>query len=405
VSSSHRPSVVRRRQAFVAERLDAAIIGAGPYGLSIAAHLRDRAARVFGAPMETWRTRMPPDMLLRSDWSETSFSAPGDAGTIDRWAAATGEPREEPIPLQKFLRYAEWFRGEFVRDQDGADVVSVEPASSGYRLATAQGDEVEAAHLVVAIGAVPFAYAPPPLTDAIGEGVRFATDLQDYAAYRSRRVVVVGGGQGGLESAALAARAGAEVEMIIRSRLHWFAAREPHTHRGPIRRRLYRLAYPVVGYGPPPLNRLVLHPDLFARLPQPLRRRVTARVLRAGGSPWLRPALDLVKITEGVAVTAVDRRDGAMRIGLSDGSSREADAILVAAGFRFAADRVSFLPPEIGDRIALEDGWPVLDRWFRSSEKTVLFVGFAAAHRFGPIVRFIPGTRFAAPRVRELFTR
>ena len=36
---------------------DVAVIGAGPYGLSLAAHLRARGAdiRVFGFPMQSWR--------------------------------------------------------------------------------------------------------------------------------------------------------------------------------------------------------------------------------------------------------------------------------------------------------------------------------------------------------------
>ena len=104
--------------ARVAERLDIAIVGAGPYGLSVAAHLRGRRVRTFGEPMETWRTRMPPDMLLRSDWKETSLSAPREAGTIDRWAREASEEREEPIPLQKFLRYADWFRRTFTPEGD-----------------------------------------------------------------------------------------------------------------------------------------------------------------------------------------------------------------------------------------------------------------------------------------------
>jgi cation diffusion facilitator CzcD-associated flavoprotein CzcO len=388
----------------VPERVDVAIVGAGPYGLSVAAHLRQRRTRTFGDPMETWRTRMPDDMLLRSDWDETSFPAPGEPATIDRWVRETGEPREEPIPLAKFLRYAAWFRENFVGDVDAAMVSMVERSSKGahgFRVTTDAGDEVDARAVVLAVGAVPYAYAPPPLADA--DGVRFATDLQDYEAYRSRSVVVVGGGQGGLESAALAARAGADVELVVRSKLRWFTDREPHRPRGPLERRLYRLAYPVVGYGPPPLNRLVLHPDLLARLPAVVRRRLTARVLRAGGSPWLRPAVDgVVRITEGCAVTGVEHRNGVTRLALSDGSVREADAVIVAAGFRFALDRLSFLSPEVRGGIELHEGWPLLDRWFRASDPNLLFVGFAAANRFGPLVRFIRGARFAAPRVGEL---
>jgi NADPH-dependent 2,4-dienoyl-CoA reductase/sulfur reductase-like enzyme len=355
--------------------------------------------------METWRTRMPPDMLLRSDWNETSFSAPGGAGTIEHWAKATDEPREEPIPLQKFLRYATWFERTFAGDVDPSPVASVERAPHGFRLTSESGDEVDAGAVVVAVGAVPFAYAPSPLNEAIGDRVRYATDHHDYGSYRSRRVLVVGGGQGGLESAALAARAGADVELVVRSRLHWFADREPHKPRGRLRQRLYRLAYPVVGYGPPPLNRLVLHPDLLASLPEAFRRRLTARVLRAGGSPWLRPSLEQVRVTEGTTVEDVARRNGAIRVTLTDGSEREADVTIVAAGFRFDLSRLSFLSPHIRAGIRLDEGWPVLDRWFRSTERNIVLAGFAAAHRFGPIVRFIPGTRFAAPRVRELFER
>ena len=274
------------------EQLDVAIVGAGPYGLSVAAHLPERRVRVFGDPMHTWRTRMPPDMLLRSDWEETSLSAPNNAGTIDVWAREVGEPRQNPIPLQTFLRYADWFRGRFVRENDPSNVAELDRAGNTYRLSTAAGEEFDARKVVLAVGVTAFSYAPPPFRDALGDGVRFAIDPQDYAAHRGRRVIVVGGGQGGLESAALAARSGAEVELILRSRLHWFAEREPYTPRGPVRQRLYRLAYPVVGYGPPPLNRLALHPELFAFVPKQLRRRLARRILRAGGSPWLRAQVD-----------------------------------------------------------------------------------------------------------------
>ena len=387
------------------ERLDVAVVGAGPYGLSVAAHLQGRRVSTFGLPMETWRTRMPPDMLLRSDWKETSLSAPGGAGTIDRWAREAGEEREEPIPLQKFLRYADWFRRTFAPAGDPAEIASLERAPKGYRLTTAAGDEVEAGSVVVAVGAIPFAHAPPPFSEAMGDRVTFATELQDYERYRDRRVVVVGGGQGGLESATLAVEAGADVELVIRSQLRWFADREPHRPRGPLRQRLYRIAYPVVGYGPPPLNRLALHPDLFALFPKPARRLLSERILRAGGSPWLRSKVErMVRVTEGIAVLAIES-NGAVRLHLSDDSVRDADAVIVATGFRFSLDRLGFLSPDLRSRITVEDGWPVLDRWFRSTEKGVLFVGFAAEHRFGPIARFIPGTKFTANRVREALTR
>ena len=390
------------RGASAPEQLDVAIVGAGPYGLSVAAHLTRGRVRTFGEPMQTWRTRMPPDMLLRSDWEETSLSAPGDSGTIDVWAREAGEPRQNPIPLQTFLRYADWFRGRFVSENDPSDVAELDRAGGTYRLATTAGDELDARKLVLAVGVTAFSHAPPPFRDALGDGVSFAIDPQDHGARHGRRVIVVGGGQGGLEAAALAARSGAEVELILRSRLHWFAEREPYTHRGPVRQRLYRLAYPVVGYGPPPLNRLALHPELFAYVPKQLRRRLARRILRAGGSPWLRAQVDgKVDITEERTVETLERREGGLRLGLSDGSAREADAVILSTGFRFSLDRLAFLSPAVRAGIAVRDGWPVLDRSFRSSDPDLFFVGYAAEDRFGPISRFVPGTRFTAHRVRE----
>jgi FAD-dependent urate hydroxylase len=386
----------------VADQLDVAVIGAGPFGLSVAAHLAHRRVRAFGRPMETWRTRMPPDMRLRSDWDETNLSAPGDRGSIDAWAQAVGEPREEPIPLQKFLRYADWFRETLVPENDPSDVAQLERGGGVFRVTTAAGAEADARDVVVAVGVTPFPHAPPPFDAFIGDGVSFAIDRQDYEAYRGRRVTVVGGGQGGLEAAALARRAGAEVEIIIRSQLRWFTDREPYKPRGRLQQRLYRLAYPVVGYGPPPLNRLALHPDAFAALPEPARRAVARRILRAGGSPWVRDQIEgKVTVTEGTSVQRLERIDDGLRLSLSDGTGRVAAAVVVSAGFRFGLDRLAFLSPAVRDAVAVREGWPVLDRHFRSSDPHLLFVGFAAERRFGPIARFVNGSRFSAYRVAE----
>ena len=112
-----------------------------------------------------------------------------------------------------------------------------------------------------------------------------------------------------------------------------------------------------------------------------------------------------VRVTEGVAVERVERRGERIQLALSDGSAREADAVVVSAGFRFGLDRLGFLSPTVKAAVGLRDGWPVLDRYFRSTDPDLLFVGFAAERRFGPIARFVSGSRFTAYRVREGFDR
>ena len=392
------------RSCDVRPPLDVAVIGAGPFGLSVAAHLHGRTVRVFGEELATWRNNMPRAMTLRSAWNETSLSDPGRQGTIDDWVRETGQSRREPIPLELFIQYGAWFADRFVADRDPSDVARVELNGPLFRLTTKAGSEVDARRIVVAIGVMPFAHVPSALAELLDESVVLATgDPNELARYAGRRVLVVGGGQAGLETAGIATQAGAEVELVTRSRIHWFADREPHAPRSQLRERLYRLAYPAVGYGPPPFNRLVLHPDLYATLPRQIRQRLSRRLLRPGGSAWLRPLVDAhVTIRERCEVLGIERGGDGVRVRFTIGAEGEYDGVLVACGYRFDLDRLGFLSREVRSGIATRGDWPVLDRFFRSSDERMLFVGYPAEGRFGPISRFVLGADFTARRVAEL---
>ncbi|MEO9176730.1 MAG: FAD/NAD(P)-binding protein, partial [Gaiellales bacterium] len=123
--------------------MDVAVVGAGPYGLSIAAHLASKRVRVFGEPMRTWKRLMPPDMTMRSTWERSNLSDPDQKGRLVDWAAATGHDRIEPLPLRLFIEYAEWFRERFVPDVDEADIVRVESLDAGgFHLQTSTGGEL-----------------------------------------------------------------------------------------------------------------------------------------------------------------------------------------------------------------------------------------------------------------------
>ena len=83
---------------------DVAIIGAGPYGLSAAAHLKAADGldvRVFGEPMSFWERHMPKGMLLRSPLEGSHLSDPAGALSLQAYAAAKGNPLTAP-----FLRHS-----------------------------------------------------------------------------------------------------------------------------------------------------------------------------------------------------------------------------------------------------------------------------------------------------------
>src|SRR5438445_11390678 len=105
-----------------------AVLGAGPYGLSTAAHLTGAGAdvRVIGRPMSFWREQMPAGMLLRSPYVACNISDPDEALTLADYERAEGLARAEPVPLARFVDYGEWFRREAALDVDERLVSHVE---------------------------------------------------------------------------------------------------------------------------------------------------------------------------------------------------------------------------------------------------------------------------------------
>src|SRR5215212_10037083 len=94
-----------------AQRCDVAIVGAGPYGLATAAHLRPHGldVRMFGKPMQYW-SEMPRGMWLRSPWHASTISDPRDALTLSRYEATVGRSLEKPVRLEDFVAYGRWFQ-------------------------------------------------------------------------------------------------------------------------------------------------------------------------------------------------------------------------------------------------------------------------------------------------------
>ena len=382
------------------EERDVAVVGAGPYGLAVAAACAaaGRSAVVFGPPMETWR-QMPAEMELRAAWREMALTRAGAPGSLEEWCESTGVTPHEPMTVTEFIAYATWFAERYVTDCVHAMVTSIERGEDGSFFVHAGGDW-RVSEVVVAPGIGPFPHVPEVFADAIEDArIGFAAG-SDPADGEGLRVAVIGAGQSAVEAAAAAVRSGAETTLLARSPVHWFADHEPSHPRGPLQRRLFELAYPAVGYGPPPLNRLVLHPDLFARLPIALRRRLTGRLLRPGASPWLREGVvGKATIEEGVEVTAVSCPERSVLLTLSDGRTLELERILLGTGYRFNLERLEFLSPALRGHIRVANGWPVLDRAFRSTEPHLRFVGYPAEGRFGPIARFVLGVPFTSSRV------
>ena len=217
---------VARARAAEAPECDVAIIGAGPYGLSAAAHLGATDGldvRVFGQPMSFWERHMPAGMLLRSPWSRATSSDPGGALHARRYRDDTEQPFGSPVPLDRFVDYGRWFQRQAVPGLDRRTVPARRRrTATGSSSSSRTASRSRARRVVVAAGIAPFAQRPPLFDTLPPELVSHAVEHRDLRPFDGRRVVVVGGGQSALESAALLHEAGADVEVVVRERdMYW----------------------------------------------------------------------------------------------------------------------------------------------------------------------------------------
>ena len=142
---------------------DVTILGAGPYGLAAGAHLRQIKGlelRVFGEPMDFWKSHMPEGMLLRSPWEASHISDPQTALTMDAFSDSLGDRIPRPIALDRFVEYGLWFQRQAVPEVDRRKITRIERDSQGFRLTLNDGEQFRSRRVVIAAGIGSFARRP-----------------------------------------------------------------------------------------------------------------------------------------------------------------------------------------------------------------------------------------------------
>lgn len=389
---------------------DVAVVGAGPYGLSVASHLRARGIehRIFGVPMHTWRTQMPQGMFLKSEGFASNLYEPSGRFTLGAYCTEVGLPYADigvPTSRQTFVDYGIEFQRRHVPELEPVEVIGIARASGGFRVRLASGEVLGARRVVLAVGISHFANMPTQLTDLPAELVTHSSQHPHFDDLAGREVVVLGAGASAMDCAALLVRAGASVRLVTRASVI-------HFHDGPTRLPrpwLDRLRAPLSGLGPGWRSRLCTDaPLLFHIMPEQFQLKVVEKHLGPAPGWWTRSMVEgKAAFHLGQHIATATEVAGRLRLDLTDaagGRSRiEADHLIAATGYHADVRRLGFLAPEFEFRVAGDA--PVLSRNFESSVAGIYFVGPAAANSFGPVARFAFGAGFSAHRLTRHLLR
>jgi FAD-dependent urate hydroxylase len=379
---------------------DVVILGAGPYGLSVAAHLRSIKGldvAVFGSPMSFWDQNMPVGMFLRSNWTATQIADPNRCLTLEKFQEASGKSFSLPVPIDRFVQYGLWYQKQAVPDVDTRKIERIERSNGDFSVALEGGESMKAGRVVIAAGIGSFPRRPAEFAGMPSELVSHTSEHHDFDKFHGKQVVVIGSGQSALESAALLHESGAEVQVIGRAHhINWLQGWTSYTLHHRLGTGLRHLLYAPTDVGPAGISQLMARPDLLRHLPRSLQDRLRKRAVRPAGARWLVERLSGVSIQLGRTIAKVSLAGDRVNVRLGDGSEQTAQHVFLGTGYRVDISKYSFLAPELAQSISSSNGFPKLREGLESSVSGLHFVGAPAVWSFGPLMQFVSGTTYAS---------
>lgn len=367
---------------------DLLIIGAGPFGLAIAAQaIHDGIKHVIvGKPMEFWRQNMPKGMFLRSacDW----HLDPLDVHTIEAYVQSIGKtPNDvEPLSLEFYLSYVDWFQKQKNIQPLPVYILKLDSKDDHFLATTQDGVVIKARRVVLAPGFKQFPNIPPELKAKLPEQrYQHTCEFSDFSDARNKRYLIIGGRQSAFEWAALLVEAGAS------------AVHVSHRHASP------EFGIAEWEWINQLVDDMVENPNWFRRLSQEEKDAISHRMWAEGRlklEPWLAPRIDndRVKLWPNTELTnCIQQEDGTLSATLTNGETLNVDHVVLATGYKVNIAQLPVLSSgNLLDRLETRNGYPNLDDHFETSIPGLFITSMPAGQDFGPFFGFTVSVRTSA---------
>jgi thioredoxin reductase len=379
------------------KRTEFLVIGAGPYSLATAAYARSLGmdVTIVGKTLDFWKTNMPRGMFLRSapDWHLDAR----DVATFEVYVNARGLTTAEtkPVPLSIFLDYASWFMGQYNVNPHNGYVTQLARINGEYVARLDDGSQLSASKVLLGLGFAFFKHYPRETIEKLPpRSYVHSCDTVDFAFYRNKRVLIVGGRQSAFEWAALIREHGAEEVHIS------------YRHATP------RFVEPDWSWVQPMVRRTLSDHGWWRRLIPEEQQRIRNDFWATGRlilEQWLAERVHQpnIHLHERTAIaSATERGDGTYNIMLDNDSQWNVHRIILATGYLPNMRNVAFLDrATILDLLATVDGFPKLDPEFQTNLPKLYVTGLAATLDFGPFFGFTVACPIAAKMIGDAVIR
>ncbi len=394
----------RIQEVIPATQFDVVVLGAGPYGLSVSAHLLGQGLKVatFGKPLYFWRNHMPDGMLLRSYWWATNLSDPQQKYTLTKYFEEKGILPTAPFARETFIDYGFWFQQHAVPNIDETYIQTIAYSNNKYSITLEDERVITSNAVVLAPGLHYYLYKPQSYAHMPEALVSHSSDYSHFTMFAQKKVAVIGGGQGALETAALLQEQGCDVHVLYRGTIRWLTEANPK-----IPAWLQNIRAPQAGMGDGWLNVLLeKYPYLLYWVTRTRRNAILKSLHGPAGSAWLKPRLlGKVDLRENTVVAQIKAVDENAQITLTNGEELLFDHVILGTGYQADVKELPMLDQHLKDSLQTYHGSPVLNNWFESNIPGLYFIGFSAARSFGPFYRFVVGVDAAARRTASAVAR
>lgn len=362
------------------------IIGAGPYGVSLAYELWERKIPfvIAGKPFELWFNHTLDTMSIRSDRHTSEIYTRKNTFDLTRFIKQydpcnAKNIMKKRLSCQLFRDYLRAVLENLPFTIHEHKVNHLFKKGDHYISQLENGQSISSDAVIIATGIAHHKKLPDSLEVLEHPAIVHSWNVQEYEHWENKKILVVGGGQSAAESVQ---------HLYEHNDITWVMRRPPIFYSEPINL-------------PKPVFKSVLYlSPYFYFLPDSLKKKLGHKFVETTITPDMKDVFNHVQtIYEDVNKLSIEKQEGSL---YSSKLDQNFDGIVAATGYGYDVKDLLFLNEELVHSLKTKNGIPVIDFNFETSIKNFYIVGGMVEPAYGPAQRFMMGSRHVTLRLGKV---